>query len=73
MKLKDYKQRKERGYSVKDAVEELDKCADDYESIIIIGINNNKAIDVSFSGDSDAELIGLLEVAKSILVDQIRD
>lgn len=73
MNIKQYKQRKERGCSVSDLAEELKENADNYESIVIIGLTNDKGIDISFSSDNGAESIGLLEVAKSILVDEIRD
>lgn len=66
------KQKKERGYSVSDAVNDLCKKQREYRGIIIIGINNDNGIDVAYSNDSDAELIGLCEVAKTILTENIR-
>ncbi len=67
------KQKKERGYSVSDAVNDLIAKQHEYRGIVIIGVNDDNAIDVAYSNDNDAELIGLCEVAKSILTDQIRE
>ncbi|WP_203334347.1 hypothetical protein [Planococcus beigongshangi] len=73
MNFVDAKQRKERGFSVKQAVADLNSKADDYETIIIIGKTRDGGLDFGFSGDNDAELIGQLEVLKAVLVEGIQE
>lgn len=71
--FKEAKQKRERGYSVNELVEELNETKQNYDEIIILGITSNKEVDISFSTDNTSSVIGLLEVTKSILVDEIRD
>lgn len=66
------KQKKERGSSVNELVKELNETKQDYNEVIIIGITSDKEVDISFSTDDTSSIIGLLEVTKSILVDEIR-
>ncbi|MDW0113772.1 hypothetical protein QT711_11290 [Sporosarcina saromensis] len=72
MNIKAYKQKKERGASVEEIAHELVKVSNDLDSVIIVTLTAEKEIEVSYSSDSEAELIGLLEVAKDIVVEQIR-
>lgn len=73
MNFIDAKQRKERGYSVKQAVADLTSKADEYETIIIIGKTHDGGLDFGYSGGNDAELIGQLEVLKAVLVERIQE
>lgn len=70
--FKEAKQKKERGCSVNELVDELVETKDSYEQVIIIAINEDKEVDISFSTEETSSVIGLLEVVKSILVDEIR-
>ena len=72
MDFKEAKQKKERGYSVNELVDELVETKDSYEQVIIIAINEDKEVDISFSTEETSSVIGLLEVVKAILVDEIR-
>ena len=72
MDFKEAKQKKERGCSVNELVDELVETKDSYEQVIIIAINEDKEVDISFSTEETSSVIGLLEVVKSILVDEIR-
>ena len=69
--LKEVKQKKERGVSVNELVKELNETKQNYDEIIILGITSDKEVDISFSTDDTSSVIGLLEVTKSILVDEI--
>lgn len=73
MDFKDAKQRKERGYSVKQAVADLNESADSYETIIIIGKTSDNELEFGYSGGNDAELIGQLEVLKAVLIERIQE
>lgn len=72
MDFREAKQKKERGYSVNELVDELVETKDKYEQVIVIAINENREVDISFSTEETSSVIGLLEVVKSILVDEIR-
>lgn len=71
MDIKSYRQKKERGASVKQLAEELLKEVDQFESILIVGLDANKELLLSYSTDSNGELIGVMEAAKSLLVEDI--
>ena len=73
MDFREAKQKKERGYSVNELVDELVETKDKYEQVIIIAINEDREVDISFSTEETSSVIGLLEVVKAILVDEIRD
>lgn len=73
MDFREAKQKKERGYSVNELVDELVETKDKYEQVIIIAINEHREVDISFSTEETSSVIGLLEVVKAILVDEIRD
>ena len=71
MDIKSYRQKKERGASVRQLAEELLKEVDQFESILIVGLDENKEMLLSYSTDSNGELIGVMEAAKSLLVEDI--
>lgn len=73
MDFREAKQKKERGCSVNELVDELVETKDKYEQVIIIAINEDREVDISFSTEETSSVIGLLEVVKAILVDEIRD
>ena len=72
MDFREAKQKRERGYSVNELVAELVEEKDEYEQVIIVAINSDNEVDISFSTEETSSVIGLLEVVKSILVDEIR-
>lgn len=65
------KQKKERGLSVNEALEEMNKDKDKYEDVIIIGLNKDREIEFSYSTDNTASAIGYLEVVKQHFIDEI--
>lgn len=67
------KQKKERGYSVKDVLKDANKSQGDYEDAVFIGITSEGGLDFGYSVESDAKLIGILEVLKAELIDNIRE
>lgn len=73
MDFREAKQKRERGYSVNELVAELVEEKDEYEQVIIVAINSDNEVDISFSTEETSSVIGLLEVVKAILVDEIRD
>lgn len=70
--IKTHKQKKERGASVKDVIDSLREFGG-IDSIAVVVKYDDDHIDTAFSGDSTAELIGMLEVAKIELVEMITD
>lgn len=72
MDIKDYKQRKERGYSVQQAVDDVARNASKYEAVAIVAVDKNNAIDLNYTCDSNVELVGLLELTQQTIIEQIR-
>lgn len=70
--IKQRKQKNERGASVKDVIDSLSEF-DGIDSIAVVVKYEDDDIETAFSGDSTAELIGMLEVAKIELVEMITD
>ena len=70
MDLKSFKEKKQRGLSVKDALEEVNNYAE-IEEVVIVAIGKHGAIDISYSCDDNARLIGYLDIAKSAVTDSI--
>lgn len=70
--IKQRKQKKERGASVKDVIDSLSEF-DGIDSIAVVVKYEDDDIETALSGDSTAELIGMLEVAKIELVEMITD
>jgi len=64
LNLKSYKQNKARGASIQEVIDSLQLSADKMESIAVVVIYSDDEIETAYSGDSDVELIGMLEVAK---------
>ena len=71
MDLKSYKQKKERGVSVKQLAEELLREVDQFDSILIVGLDKNKEMLLSYSTDNNGELIGVMEAAKALFIEDI--
>lgn len=70
--IKQRKQKNERGASVKDVIDSLSEF-EGIDSIAVVVKYEDDGIETAFSGDSTAELIGMLEVAKIELVEMITD
>lgn len=66
------KQRKERGASVSDLAEELYNDKEKYSDVVIVALTHDKEIEISYSSDEATRVIGMLEVAKDVVVDEIR-
>lgn len=71
MDFAEAKQHKERGLSVNEALEEMNKEKDKYEDVIIIGVTKDKEIEFSYSTDNNGAAIGYLEVVKQHFIDEI--
>lgn len=63
--IKNKEQRAERGVSVDDAIDAIKQS--DYESIVVVGIDKEGKIEFSYSGRTNLELLGLLDLAKDII------
>lgn len=71
MEFKEAKQKKERGISVKDAIDEIGKNQQDYEDVLIVAIADDGAIDISYSVNNTAKAIGFLEILKQSMLEEI--
>lgn len=72
MEFKEAKQKKERGYTVKEAIQEITDNQSDYHDVIVIGVTKDGDIDTAYSVDNTATAIGYLEVVKQDFLDEIR-
>jgi len=73
MNLKEFKQKKERGLSVRGAAQDLLDNADRYESVLIVALDENKQVNTSYSANGTLELVGLAEMAKTMLIEDTTD
>jgi hypothetical protein len=67
----DRKQRKERGYSVKDAIESVKARIEETEDIVIMTVDKNKAVDIDYSSSDVSKLIGYLEITKQSIIENL--
>ena len=67
----DRKQRKERGYSVKDAIESMTERIEETEDIVIMTVNKDKAVDIDYSSSDVSKLIGYLEITKQSIIEDL--
>lgn len=70
MKFNEAKQKKERGLSVKEAIEEINEKQNDYKDVLIVAVTEDKAIDISYSVDDTVKAIGFLEIVKQSMLDE---
>ena len=71
MDIKSYKENKSRGASVKDVIDSLKECEYKTESIAVVVMYSDGEIDTAYSGESNVELIGLLNMAKAEITNNI--
>lgn len=67
------KQRKERGFSVDDVAKHFGENKNRYTDVVIVALIDGKHVEAVYSTDNDAKLLGIMEVAKSMIIDEIRD
>lgn len=73
MDIKSYKQKKERGLSVRQVIESALNDADQLDSIVIVTKYDDGNIATGYSGDNNIELTGLCEFVKTELVELIAE
>lgn len=73
MDFKEKKQTKERGCSVNELIDELVEVKESVEELMIVTIDADGGINLSYSLEDDAKAIGMLEVIKQSVIDGIMD
>lgn len=71
MDLKDAREKKERGYTVKDVADGFMENHEGYSQAISVGITEDGSIDLYYSIDDDLRAIGVLDILKQKLIDGI--
>ena len=71
MDIKSYKENKSRGASVKDVIDSLKECEHKTESIAVVVMYSDGEIETAYSTENNVELIGLLDIAKIELTNDI--
>lgn len=67
------KQKQERGVTVKELLEDRLMKVDDMDSIVIISTNKDGTIETGFSLESSLESLGMLEVGKQTILNQMQE
>lgn len=67
--IADQIQKRDRGYTVKEALENASKHG--YDAIVIAGLSSDGGIDLHFSENNSLEAVGLLEVAKQAKLNEM--
>ena len=70
MDFREAKQRQERGYTVNEALN--DAKNGDYDEVVIVS-RKGSAIDLFYSIESSLETIGMLEVAKELILESMNE
>lgn len=70
--FEDAKQKKERGVSVKELLENRLKQTDEFESIVIVGKHKDGTIYTGYSWDNSLEALGMLDIAKIDVTEAMR-
>lgn len=73
MNFKEAKQRKERGISVKQVLEQAVEISDNVETVVIITKHNDMTVRTSLSSNNAIEILGMLSIAEAQLVDDITE
>ncbi|NQN50368.1 hypothetical protein HPA16_08455 [Streptococcus suis] len=63
---------KERGVGCRGILKEELETVANIESIVIVSLNKNNQINVSYSRNSSLEALGMLDIGKAILLDEIQ-
>ena len=66
--FKEKQERRDRGISVNDIVDYINKKKNNIDSIIVLATHKDGEIQASYSLDNDVEAIGILEIAKTELL-----
>ncbi|MGF2112686.1 hypothetical protein ACQUEU_00670 [Enterococcus casseliflavus] len=69
MDFNEAKQKKERGMTVRETLENALKVSSETESIVIVRKMKNGDVPTSFSWEGSLEALGMLEVAKADIVE----
>lgn len=73
MNFKEAKQRKERGISVKQVLEQAVEISDNVETVVIITKHNDMTVRTSLSSNNAIEILGMLSIAEAQLVDDMTE
>ncbi|MDJ8840277.1 hypothetical protein LD639_23090 [Salmonella enterica] len=70
----DFSERKsiiERGASVKEILVENLEASPNYSSVLVISLDKNREINLGYSWESSLQALGMLEVAKNYILNDI--
>lgn len=73
MNFKQAKQKKERGFSVNELIDELVEQRETFSELMVIAVEPTGEVSLSYSIDDDAKAIGILEVLKQDFIDGIME
>ncbi|HEM4504838.1 hypothetical protein [Streptococcus suis] len=63
---------KERGVGCRGILKAELETVTNIESIVIVSLNKNNQINVSYSRNSSLEALGMLDISKAILLDEMQ-
>lgn len=69
--LKQAREEKERGLSVKQAIEIALESESEIESIGIVMVKKNKEVEIALSSEDTVELVGMFELGRHFVADTI--
>lgn len=72
MDFKELKRKKERGLSNSELMEQAKEFFADADCIIVTGISPNGEIDTFYTKANSMQAIGMIEIAKQQLIDDLR-
>ena len=61
----------ERGASVKEILEENLEASPNYSSVLVISLDKNGEVNLGYSWESSLQALGMLEVAKNYILNDI--
>lgn len=73
MDFAEAKQKKERGYTVKEMLESALGGVDEIETIVISTMSKDGFVSTSYSWDNAANAVGMVEISKAQILDGIRN
>lgn len=71
MEFKELKRKKERGVSNEEFMDKSKEFFKDAESIVVVGVDQNGLISTFYTQSTSLNAIGMMEVAKSQLIDEM--
>lgn len=72
MELKDFKHKKERGLTNSQFMDKSKEFFLDADAIVVVGLNPDGVISTFRTQDSSIQTIGMMEIAKQQLCDEMR-